>query len=193
MSSDEKSKGLKAKKEQAERYAEFHREWEAKRAAAQKVMLGNLGNVWKALKENKIRSVLLEYSGSGDSGQFDYLLYQLEDESERHGLLDCGYGYAPAESKGALESFPVPQLVRSRDFIEGKLVESEGHKDVGIHQALENIGYLFLDQHHGGWENNEGGQGRITWDVGTETMTMEHGQNYMETEESTHEVSSASD
>lgn len=56
-----------------------------------------------------------------------------------------------------------------------------------LNTAIRNSAEEFLEKHHPSYEDNEGGQGEIVIDVADHTMTMDHGDNYTTTDESTNE------
>jgi hypothetical protein len=52
--------------------------------------------------------------------------------------------------------------------------------------ALETICYDFLEQEHGGWENNDGAFGEFTFNVAERTVELEFHGRYMDISTSTH-------
>jgi hypothetical protein len=75
--------------------------------------------------------------------------------------------------------------INSIDYFDAK------NKAVDVHATwpacgpmIENVVYEYLPA---GFENNEGGQGSFTIDVESKTLTLEHGENYTETEDSCEE------
>ena len=52
-----------------------------------------------------------------------------------------------------------------------------------LETILENFIWSFAYAKSPGFENNEGGFGTLTWDLGTDTITLEHSNRYMETED----------
>src|SRR3546814_13327159 len=43
-----------------------------------------------------------------------------------------------------------------------------------LSEAIETLAYAFLEQTHGGWENNEGAFGEFVFDVAGETITLDY-------------------
>ena len=43
-----------------------------------------------------------------------------------------------------------------------------------VRDAVETLAYDFLEQTHGGWENNEGAYGEFTFDVGDRTIRLDY-------------------
>jgi hypothetical protein len=55
--------------------------------------------------------------------------------------------------------------------------ETETHS-VRLNQDIEYTGYEIIDLYHSGWENNEGGDGIISFDFEERTVLITHNQNY---------------
>ena len=53
---------------------------------------------------------------------------------------------------------------------------------VRINQDIEYIGYEVIAIYYSGWENNEGGDGRITFDFENKTVTLHHTENFDDSE-----------
>jgi hypothetical protein len=102
--------------------------------------------VFDALAAAGIASVLVEFDGEGDSGQIEYI---------------C-----------ADDSAEIPQT-----FIEMQQVAwGTGKLDsvqTTLREAIEKLCYDFLDQEHGGWENNDGAYGEFTFDVAERTVNLD--------------------
>jgi len=49
---------------------------------------------------------------------------------------------------------------------------------VHINEDIESTGYEIIDLYHSGWENNEGGDGRIKFDFEEGTVMLSHNMNY---------------
>ena len=45
---------------------------------------------------------------------------------------------------------------------------------------LESLAYDFLEQSHGGWEDNEGAFGEFTFDVTERTISLDYNERYVE-------------
>ena len=48
------------------------------------------------------------------------------------------------------------------------------HGSVRINRDIEYVGYEVIDIYYSGWENNEGGDGRIIFDFENQTVTLNH-------------------
>lgn len=56
------------------------------------------------------------------------------------------------------------------------------HGSVRINSDIEYVGYEVIATHYSGWENNEGGDGRITFDFENKTVTLHHTENFDDSE-----------
>jgi hypothetical protein len=102
------------------------------------------------LKEAGIASVTITFDGYGDSGAIEETDYtNIAGET-----CDC----PEVELEIAPEQDHLPCLAQS---------------SVALSQALEDLAYLALEQHHPGWEINEGSNGTLTVDVGEASFTLE--------------------
>ncbi len=72
-------------------------------------------------------------------------------------------------------------------FISKKGEESE-MDDKEVREAVEEFAYAQLEEHYGGWEINDGSQGKMTIDVTNGKASFEHEWNVMETQEDNKEV-----
>ena len=122
----------------------------------------NKAALFDALAAAGITSVLVHFDGSGDSGQ-------IED-------VDATAGDQPAEvPNGNIE---IAQVRWGAANIEGT--------SLSVRDAIESLAYDFLEQTHGGWENNEGAYGEFTFDVENRTITLEYNERVMTSEYSQH-------
>ena len=53
-----------------------------------------------------------------------------------------------------------------------------------LEAAVTDFVWTFAYSRHPGFENNDGGQGELTWDIGNDSITLDHGTNHMEVEHS---------
>lgn len=62
--------------------------------------------------------------------------------------------------------------------------DSGGFEDVAsnVPDEVEDFLWDLLSQNEGGWENNDGGRGDITWDVNADKITIDHVQYYTESQ-----------
>lgn len=103
--------------------------------------------LFNALQELGVTSVTVVYEGSGDSGG-------IEDFS----ILPEGIS-------------PEKEII-VWNAVWGNDVPEE--KRLNIKEVIENSSMAIVAFDHGGWENNEGGGGEVTWDVATRAISLEH-------------------
>jgi hypothetical protein len=107
----------------------------------------NKSAVFDALATAKIATVNVTFDGEGDSGQIEGIA---ADDSPNipqvsiQLLRETGWG------TGGLDSIQSP-----------------------LRGAIEQLCYDFLEQEHGGWENNDGAFGEFTFDVATREIRVE--------------------
>jgi hypothetical protein len=58
---------------------------------------------------------------------------------------------------------------------------------LNIREAIETVAYDFLEETHGGWENNDGAYGEFTFLVTEGTITLDHNARFTDSEHSFHE------
>jgi len=54
--------------------------------------------------------------------------------------------------------------------------------DGDLEKAVSEFVWDFAYSRHPGFENNEGGQGVFTWDIEADSIILDHGDNYIETQ-----------
>ncbi len=113
--------------------------------------------VLEALRAHGIERVEIEYSGSGDSGQIN--------EISNHGFARDAQGLPTFTDK-----WPEVRIML--------IGENEPRT---LEDTVEWMAWQLLTVKHEGWENNDGGQGTIAFDVPSNMITLSHGQNYTET------------
>lgn len=57
----------------------------------------------------------------------------------------------------------------------------------GTEGDIEALFWDFLEAHHAGWENNDGGRGDFRWDITTGNFTLDHEDYYTESNATKHE------
>jgi hypothetical protein len=112
----------------------------------------NKAAIFDALSAAAITEVLVEFDGEGDSGQIEMVTVVRNQE--------------PVEMpEGAVTllqaSFGSPEPVLS---------------ECSIREGIETLCYDFLEDEHGGWENNDGAFGEFRLDVAKRAIQLEfHG------------------
>lgn len=59
--------------------------------------------------------------------------------------------------------------------------------DDDLEKAVSEFVWDFAYSRHPGFEQNEGGQGIFTWDIEADSIVLDHGDNYIETEQTLEE------
>ena len=93
---------------------------------------------------DSVTDVVVEYRGSGDGG-----------------------GIEEVNINGVLDSAVKVNLIR----------QYRGHDEVvtlSVDDAIRSVADDLIDRRHGGFENNEGGGGAITFDVANKTVQIDH-------------------
>lgn len=123
----------------------------------------NKAAVFEALAHVGIATVLVEFDGYGDSGQ-------IEDISAHAGpdiavnLPACNVEIARVEY-GSLE------IVRETSTVK---------------EAIERLAYDFLEETHGGWQDNQGAYGDFLFDVAERTITLNYNERFEDSEYTQH-------
>jgi hypothetical protein len=119
-------------------FAESYQEFERAQHEAMKV---NKAAVFDALLAAGIVTVVADFDGEGDSGQITHL--------------------AASSGKNEIE---IPDLPVTTQHA-GWGTETKESRQLPLREAIEEICYGCLSIRHGGWENNDGAFGEITFDV----------------------------
>jgi hypothetical protein len=96
-----------------------------------------------------ITSIQVDFDGEGDSGQINGVSALAGDQ--------------PAQ-------LPATQVTLHR--LQWGQTQSEP-SEFTLAEAIETLCYDYLEQEHGGWENNDGGYGEFTIDVVARTIELE--------------------
>ena len=123
-----------------------------------------------ALRELTLEKIEVVYSGSGDSGGPDDVVVTPES-------------LAPAVASTQV-AFLEPVSTRKDDAWTYELHQ----RSCSLREALQDFAMVWLSQQHGGWENNDGGEGRMTVDVQADTFTLEHVEFYTESSHHAYEL-----
>lgn len=144
-------------------------EYEAKCAAMAalevEILPLNKAALFDALNQAGIHSVVVNFDGSGDSGQIESVTGLKEDNTETR---------VPATSINFRQVLP-----------DGPSVSITPH---AVTDAIEVMAYYFLESTHEGWENGDGAEGTFTFDVVNRTITLDYYERYTATDYSQHEL-----
>jgi len=129
-----------------ENYATLYEKSRKAKAEANAI---NKAVLFDALSAAGITSVSVSFNGEGDSGQIEEII---------------------AYPNGDQHQLPDVQLeIQQVEWGTGK---RDSHQ-TAIRDAIEQLCYDFLEQEHGGWENNDGAFGEFTFDVAGRSITLE--------------------
>lgn len=132
------------------------------------------------LKLHGIAFVTVEFSGSGDSGQIDFI------SASGHKRVENGAEvWPPIDCEKLMLSLPESVLIFSDNPEENEHATSasktgwrveNGVGQVSVKEAAERI-FWILDEHVGiDWSNNDGGRGEFSIDVDANTITCSYDQ-----------------
>jgi hypothetical protein len=114
----------------------------------------NKAAVFTALSQAGITRIVVEFDGEGDSGQLGNVAAYCGDELR--GIPD-----------GTVE-------LRQVSWGAGK----PDTRNARLRQSVEQLCYDFLEQEHGGWENNDGAYGEFLFDVGQQRVELDFNARY---------------
>jgi hypothetical protein len=145
------------------RTREYDRQWEDYRRRRSAVFPITKAAIFDALQVAGITRVVIEFEGSGDSGQMEQATaFQGEEE---------------------IVAFPKdPIQLTNVEFGDGKDTEAE----VSLRDAIETVAYELLGQTHGSWEDGDGGSGTFTFDVAEQSITLDFDERYIDTNNYVH-------
>jgi hypothetical protein len=128
----------------------------------QEIREKNKKSIVAFMQANGIERAVIEFDGSGDSGQTE-----------------------PAvifpQSKQELVYEEITFITFSQRFSGGEWNVEATEKQASVEEALEDLAYCALENNHGGWEINEGAYGEITIEADG-SGKIEYNQRVMETE-----------
>lgn len=128
-----------------------------------------------ALRDCAVVRVVVNYSGSGDSGQIDDVQF-----------FDAKGAHAEKADEARIEV--IENVSEPADDEENHWREFQRARMVLLRDALEEFAYDALETHCGGWEINEGSQGHVEFLVKEGTVFLHHQENVMSTEDSSYEL-----
>lgn len=142
-------------------------DWGAKRADQDRLHAElqprNKAALFDALAAAGVTLVTVSFNGYGDSGQIENI------------EVKAGDGIIPMPA-GEVE---IARAVWDQTEPDRSLVS--------IADAIERLVYDFLEETHGGWEDNEGAYGEFSFDVADRKITVDYNQRYTGSHNSRHE------
>lgn len=122
-------------------------------------LLTNKHAVLIALKKLKAKKATATYDGSGDSGCFN----DVEVEGARKKDINL-----------TKKNTVVILQAGARVVHGGGFIEEVKPRNMSLSEAIIDVASDWLEQEQGGWENNDGAEGNIQFDVETGKMRIEH-------------------
>ena len=129
----------------------------------------NLKAILTSLATHTCSSVVVNYSGSGDSGLVEDIRPATQGTDDLTFLLEKSH---------------VTVIKQEAQLVDGKWADRDISKSVTLYQALEDFAYDWLEANQPGWELNEGSDGYITFDLIRNKVTINHSSYFMESETS---------
>ncbi len=131
-------------------------------AALAEISKANKEAIFDALAANGFSLVNVTFDGEGDSGQIDNLAGYVGD---------------------VLTKLPEFKLTLQNLSWSDNNITTE---DKSLVDAIERLCYDFLEQEHGGWENNDGAFGEFTLYVAGRSVELEFNGRYTDIHTTTH-------
>jgi hypothetical protein len=141
---------------------DFNRKLNQHRTAVAKVNAQNKAKVFDALSAAGVTGVVVSFDGEGDSGQVQ--------------SVAARSGETPAE-------LPTTTVTLADAHWGNDDITS---REMPIPEAVEELCYGYLEQEHGGWENNDGAFGEFSFDVEERSIALEFHARYTDTLTSDH-------
>jgi len=120
-----------------------------------------------ALAALAITQLVVRYEGGGDSGDVSEL--EIFPES-----------LAQANIANTLKVEQLTYHCLAGEYQDGEYRYFLQEQQSSIDSALRDFTLTWVDAHHGGWENNDGGSGTMTINVTEGTFRLEHSEYYTE-------------
>lgn len=143
-------------------WARIEAEAAARTELAAEALPLNKAALFDALAAAGITVVIVTFDGCGDSGQI--------------GNMEARAGDEPAELPAAIE-IATPTWDAS----------ALHRETLPTSRAIEALAYAFLEETHGGWENNEGAFGEFTFDVAERSIRLDYNERIGTSEHHGHE------
>ncbi|HEX8418482.1 MAG TPA: hypothetical protein VF638_00555 [Sphingomonas sp.] len=123
----------------------------------------NKAALFAILAASGITHVVVEFDGSGDSGQIESIGARAGDAA-----------------------IDLPDATVAMTVVEWGATEPVTH-ELPLPDVIEQFAYDLLGDTHGGWANNDGAYGDFIFDVAVGTISLEFHERYVATESYTHE------
>jgi len=124
----------------------------------------NKAAIFAALKAAGLSRAVVTFDGSGDSGQ-------LEDSWAEIGEINEDTRWNN-EGRADIPDVKVTIKVHNGKYEAEDMALVE--KETTLQEALQDMAWEIIEAHHGGWENNEGAYGELTFEVETDAIDYTH-------------------
>lgn len=131
-------------------WAQIEAQHAARARLTEEVLPANKAALFDALAAAGITAVVVTFDGGGDSGQIE--------------SVDAYAGERSAELPGVAIEIATPTW-------DGAALHRQ---TLPVREAVEALAYAFLEETHGGWENNEGAYGEFTFGVAERTIELDY-------------------
>lgn len=130
----------------------------------------NRDRLLAALAVLGVHEVVVAYEGGGDSG----------DVSE--------VSVEPSELLAKLRTETVQLCCRIGELKDGHYQYHTADQSMSLYRAISNFTLDWVEDTHGGWEIDEGGNGFVTLDVVAGTLKLQHTEYFTESQDYVHEL-----
>ena len=135
----------------------YQEQYAAARRLEAEILPRNKTVLFDALDDAGIATVTVEFEGSGDSGQMEKPCARTADDT--------------------IISLPS----HSAEFEQVYWSHGLQKESMTIAEAVEIMAWRLLGHSHGGWENDDGGFGEVTFNVADRMITLDFNERYTET------------
>lgn len=136
---------------------------DARSRLAEEALPANKAALFDALAAAGITCIVVTFDGYADSGQI---------EAVEACIGDAAAVLPPVDIEVATPAWDGSELHR---------------RTLPLGEAIEQLAYAFLEETHGGWENNEGAFGEFTFDVQERAIRLDYNERIETSEYSGHE------
>lgn len=141
-------------------------DWKAVDEMKSSCLVQTLANVCEKLKEHGIDLVTTEYSGGGDSGDYEPAI---------------SYANKKEVSVPSVEVKKFRPVIKWDTETDGWVAVEIEEKTGDLLDVVEELMAEAVEIRHSGWYNNDGGEGTVALNVEKQTINVHHGSCYMET------------
>lgn len=122
--------------------------------------------IFVALRAAGVQRAVASYCGSGDEGGPDGVRFELPDD----GTLE--------------DNLTVLQHRTDHQWIKEAWQASTELEVRSLDDAITDLAMELVEQHNGGWEDNDGASGEVTFDTADGSVVIEHNAYYIDSDRS---------